>query len=743
MNGMYRIFLVVCNMSVTAVFVIVLVLAARLLLRRAPRSFSYCLWILVAFRLICPYSFSSGVSIFSLDVFRGYMAGSRAIWTGQEEMYELPVYSESGMVYGDEDEALEGQNIHKADRVRGTKNVPEKEELQNGSGTADNAGAESTAGIKVLTGLWLLGIAVFLGYQFHVYHRLRKSVAMAIPYEKGIYECESIEIPFVMGFFKPGIYLPPGIAEGEREHILLHEQNHIRRHDYQVKFLALLLLSVYWFHPLVWLSYLLMCEDMEMSCDERVIRRMSGGEKKDYCRTLLNLASGDGVRTRLASGHPSFGDSSVKRRIKNVLDFKNPKKQAVILGAALCILVVFIGLANGRHKLQIRCVKPPGPREIEYEYRLDRKIRSFLIYKEYYLQGEMQSYEVVRVDELAEIGADKKGKIIVDAERRLEDGSVAFLNRFEDEDVFVKNSTVWDYGYKGMAETYYLSNQTRWQEIEAEQELTLAAWHLQGSRQGILEALPCQEFMNAETKRRVLKKNTGEILYYVVFSEKSAEELEAEYSASPYARSLYEAGNPYIGDASADGRLIDNIGIFPDMKRTIELMTEEEPYALKIHFEEQPQNEVSFHEEMEKKAILLLCLIDNAGGVAWTYPVETKEGQRERRFYCDREQAAGRLGLEKIEDMERFAESADGVQELLTEYISYIYPEISEDNIELGADGAYMSSEGQFYRYSTYIVGRLPGERYDQVFKVLAHEEDVTIEDVAEAVSGNGELFVY
>ena len=93
--------------------------------------------------------------------------------------------------------------------------------------------------------------------------------------------------------------------------------------------------------------------------------------------------------------------------------------------------------------------------------------------------------------------------------------------------------------------------------------------------------------------------------------------------------------------------------------------------------------------------------------------------------------------------MERFAESADGVQELLTEYISYIYPEISEDNIELGADGAYMSSEGQFYRYSTYIVGRLPGERYDQVFKVLAHEEDVTIEDVAEAVSGNGELFVY
>lgn len=770
MNGMYRIFLMVCNMSVTAVFVIVLVLAARLLLRRAPRSFSYCLWILVAFRLICPYSFSSAVSIFSLDVFRGYMTGNQAIWTGQEGMSELPLNSGSGMADGDE--AFEGQNILKADRMRGTKNASGEESPKNGLGTADNADVENSVGIreeagvsggldadggmvlreeaadferrgiKVLTGLWLLGIAAFLGYQFYVYHRLRNSVATSIPYEKGIYECESIAVPFVMGFFKPGIYLPTGITEGEREHILLHEQNHIRRHDYQVKFLALLLLSVYWFHPLVWLAYLLMCEDMEVSCDEKVIGGMSGSEKKEYCRTLLHLALRDGARTRLASGQPSFGDSSVKHRIKNILDFKNPKKQAVLLGAALCILVVFIGLANGQHKLQIRCVKPPGTGEIEYEYRLDRKIRSFLIYKEYYLQGEMLGYEIVRSDDLAETDADKRGRIIIDAKRRLEAGSVTFLSRLEGEYTFAENSTTWEalgfYGYQGIADTYYLLNQTGWQEIEAEQELTLAAWHLQGSRQDILEALPCQEFMDAETKQQALKKNAGEILYYMVFSEKDAEELEAEYAVSPYARSLYEAKNPYIGDAPADERLIESIGVFPDMKRTMELMTEEEPYALKIHFEEPPQNEVSFHEEMEKKAILLLCLIDNAAQVEWTYPVESGEGQRERRFYCDREQAAGRLGLEKIEDMERFAESADGVQNLLTEYIPHIYPEISANNIGLGVEGAYMSPEGQFYQYIAYIVGRLPGESYDQVFQVLADKEDVTIEDVEEALSEGG-----
>ena len=210
MNGMYRIFLMVCNMSVTAGFVIVLVLAARLLLRRAPRSFSYCLWILVAFRLVCPYSFSSAASIFSLDVFRGYMTGNQAIWTGQEGMSELPFNSESGTADGDE--AFESQDIYKADRARGTKNVPGEESPKNRSGTADNAGAESAAGIreeagvsggldaeggtvlregaadferrgiKVLTGLWLLGIVAFLGYQFYFYHRLRNSVATAIPY---------------------------------------------------------------------------------------------------------------------------------------------------------------------------------------------------------------------------------------------------------------------------------------------------------------------------------------------------------------------------------------------------------------------------------------------------------------------------------------------------------------------------------------------------------------------------------
>ena len=482
---MSGIFLMVCNMSVTAVFVIVLVLLARRLLVKAPRSFSYCLWILVAIRLICPYSFSSAVSIFNLDLFRGYMTGNQGMWTGQEELSELLSFGGSG----EEDKAADGQAVREADRMRGTESMSGAEstpETEEAAGIKNMSGAEGETasltdggsdwggtGIEVLTSLWLLGIAGFWGFQIYSYHRLKKSVAMAYCFEKGIYECENLEVPFVMGVFRANIYLPLEITEDERRHILLHEQNHIRRHDYQVKLLAALILSVYWFHPLVWLSYHLMCEDMEMSCDERAVWGMSSREKEDYCRTLLKFASRDAGLSRLAAGQPAFGDSSVKQRIRNILDFKSPKKRAVVLGAALCIVVALMTLANGRQRLQIQCVKPPGTGEIEYEFRLDQDIKSFLIYKEYYHQGEMKSYEVVRAGNLAKAGVDKKGKMFVDVQRHLPEGNVAFMHRFEGEDAYVRNDNSWEmlgyYGYQGMAENYYLENQARWQDIEAEQ----------------------------------------------------------------------------------------------------------------------------------------------------------------------------------------------------------------------------------------------------------------------------------
>lgn len=747
MNGMCKVFLTVCDMSVTAVFAIVLVLIARLLLRKAPRRFSYYLWIIVAFRLMCPYSFTSEISIFNLGIFGGHMTGNQAGWTDAAGI-------------------LDEQGIQGTDNVSGTEGM---------SGEENGAGAESTpveTGISVtesraksggldegeqalltdpvnetedpliagrdsgawdrrgmrlelLTGLWILGAAVFLGTQIYSYRRLRKRVATAVRIEEGVCECENIEVPFVMGFFKPVIYLPFGITESERRYILSHEKNHVRRRDHQVKYLAVLILSVYWFHPLVWLAYRLMCEDMEVSCDEKAVQALTGEGKEGYCQTLLNFASGGGAGL-LPDGGTSFGGSSVKRRVKNILKLKSAKTQAAVLGIAMCVMIVWIGLANGQQDVMMRCVKGPGAGDIEYEYKLSKKIQSFLIYKEYYHEGEMRSYEIVRAVDLDKAGVKRNGIFTMNAKRKLSNGRFIFQNRFEGEEREVRNITSpGDYDYQGMAENYYLDAQTGWKGAEKGEELVLAAWHLLGGGQDEFRRTICQEFMNTETKQHALEENTGEILYYLVFSDKSAEELKKEYEVSPYAQTLYKARNPYVGDAAADGKLMECMGMFPDMKRTIEIQTEEEPYVLTIHYEDQPQDEIDFHRRMEKKAILLLCLIENAGKIEWTYSAETEKGETERRFYCDKEKASKLLMLEETEDIRRFSESKNGVQELLTEYMSYIYMNHTVNVTGLGDENEdeYILWQEDKELYPIYVVGRLPGESYDDVFMVPADED--------------------
>lgn len=739
MDGMCRIFLTVCNMSVTAVFVIVLVLLARMLLRRVPRRFSYYLWVIVAFRLVCPYSFSSAVSIFNLEIFGGHAAGNQAGWTDTAGLPgEERTQGTEGMPGETDPSGTDGYaEIGSLARRDGTALENAAEEAGSPPAGGRTAGK---AGIKILTGLWILGAAVFLGIQIYSYQRLRKCVATAVRSEEGVYECGNIEVPFVMGIFKPVIYLPHGIAKSERNHILSHEQNHVRRHDYQVKFLAVLILSVYWFNPVVWLAYYLMCEDMEMSCDEKAVQTLNEEGKESYCQTLLNLASGD-VRGLLPVGGTAFGGSSVKRRIKNILNLQSPKKQAAALGVVLCVLTVWIGLANGQQDVRIRCVKGPGPGAIEYEYRLAGNIQSFLIYKEYYQDGEMRDYEVVRADGIAEAGVKRNGKFTLNAERKLSEGRLVFQNQFEGEEASARDVTSHEmlgyYGYQGMAENYYQETQNGWQELQAGQELTLAAWHLLGTGQDEFKRIPCQEFMDPCTKQRAIRGNTGEILYYLVFSDKRAEELKEEYMVSPYAEALYEARNPYVGDAAANGNLLECMGLFPDMEWTTELQTKEEPYVLTVHYGNQPQDEVSFNIQMEKKAILLLCLIENAGRIEWTYPVETAEGQAERRFCCDRELAAKRLALEKAEDISGFGESRSSVQELLTEHIPFTYLNHVVNSIGIGtkSEYMYMDREEDVYLYCTYVVGRLPGESYDEVFKVLANEEGITMEDITDMFS--------
>lgn len=418
--------------------------------------------------------------------------------------------------------------------------------------------------------------------------------------------------------------------------------------------------------------------------------------------------------------------------------------QAAVLGIATGILVIVICLGNGQvGESQIRCVKQPGKGDIEYEYRLDGKIKSFLIYKEYYRSGELLEFGVLRAEDLAEAGVKRDGILTLRIERNSQTmnagWNINFLNQFEGEEDFSRDANSWEslnQGYLGMMESYFLENQSQWQTVKEGENIALAAWHLMESGESELRKLPCEEFMEEQTKQEVIGQNDGEVLYYLVFSQKNADELKADYEVSPYVKMLFEAANPYIGDAPADEKLVEALGIFPEMGRTMELETQGEPYTLKLHFEDEPSGEIGFYEQMEKKAILLLCLIENADRIEWTYPLDSTQDQPERRFFCDRERANELLG---VKDVKSFAKSEASLQELMTGALPYIYSDCVMNVMGLGVgEGRYASPEGQIYENLLYFIGRLPGEEYDRVFRVLTDEEKVTAKDVAEAVSQGG-----
>ena len=304
-------FRTVLNMSITASYVILFVLLARLPLKKAPKIFSYSLWAVVLFRLICPVSFSSALS------FLGFLK--------TKNMEHIPA-----------DLALMTQpkvNV-------GLYNV---NQVINSSLPAANPASSANPLqiiLFIISVLWVLGMLSLLVYSVVSYFLLNRKVGTALRLQDNIYECEGIQSPFVLGIIKPRIYLPLGFSEAEKGYLLKHEEIHIRRLDYLVKPLAFLVLCIHWFNPLVWLSFSLMTKDMEMACDERVIKELGTNLKKDYSNSLLSLA----VKRKIIGGSPlAFGESNPKSRIVNVLNYKRPVFGVVLL-AGVVILVISAGL---------------------------------------------------------------------------------------------------------------------------------------------------------------------------------------------------------------------------------------------------------------------------------------------------------------------------------------------------------------------------------------------------------------
>lgn len=310
-NGdMEEMFLRVLNMGITAGYCVLVILLLRLFLKKLPKIYSYVLWIVVYFRLVCPVSVKSVFSLLKVN----------------------PQTVPSDI----------GTRIN----PRITSGMPQVDAVVNAglaqAAPAVEASANPMQGIVyAATVVWGIGVLLLFGYSVWSMLRLKRQLGDARRIEGNLYESERLHTPFVLGCFAPRIYLPAGLGDKERVYVLAHERTHIRRRDYLVKEAAFLVTCIYWFHPLIWLAFYLMCRDMEMSCDESVIRSMGRENKKEYSAALLSLASG----RQILNGSPlAFGEGDIKGRITNVLRYKRP---AFWGGVALAIVLaaVLLGLA--------------------------------------------------------------------------------------------------------------------------------------------------------------------------------------------------------------------------------------------------------------------------------------------------------------------------------------------------------------------------------------------------------------
>ncbi len=304
-------FLSIINMSISASWIVLAVLLLRLLLKKAPKSITVLLWGIVAIRLICPFSVESVMSLIP----------------SAETITKAPdaprPHFESGVTIIDNqvNDYLGGHYYEGVTRPTGYF-------------------ADITT---ILAIVWIVGIVVLLGYTIISYLRVKNKIGTAILLRDNIYQSENVVSPFVLGIIKPKIYLPFNMNEQDMNHVIAHENAHIRRKDHWWKPFGFLVLTLHWFNPLMWLGYVLLCRDIELACDEKVVKEFNNEQKADYSQALLTCS----VNRRIIAACPlAFGEVGVKDRVKSVLNYKKPAFWIVVIAIIASIAVAVCFLTN-------------------------------------------------------------------------------------------------------------------------------------------------------------------------------------------------------------------------------------------------------------------------------------------------------------------------------------------------------------------------------------------------------------
>ena len=290
------------NMSISASWLVLAVMLLRVLFKKAPKWVSCLLWSIVALRLVIPFSFESAFSLIpSAEVIPQNITTTQtpAIYSG------IPAVNTTV-------NPLFTQYV-----------TPEDHTLE--------------TILSVASVVWLVGVAVLLLYSMVSYLRLRWRVQASIRIQKNLYACDNVESPFILGILFPKIYIPSGMDDRQLQYVLAHENAHLKRLDHWWKPLGFLLLTVYWFNPLLWLAYIFLCRDIEQACDEKVITQMDNAGKRAYSEALVACS----VHRRMIMACPvAFGELGVKARIKGILHYKKPSFWIILAAVVACTVTV-------------------------------------------------------------------------------------------------------------------------------------------------------------------------------------------------------------------------------------------------------------------------------------------------------------------------------------------------------------------------------------------------------------------
>ncbi len=307
---MSAVFIKIFNMCITASYMMLAVILFRMLLKKAPKWLTCILWALVALRLVFPFSFESMISLIPNDepVPRDItLSKTPAVNTG----------------------------------VPAINNTVNPVILNNFTPAVGDSVNPLQVYIKLAAIVWLMGIFAMIVYALISYLRLKRTVAASIPVNDGVRACDDIKTPFILGIVKPVIYIPSGVDGETLDYVLKHEHAHLKRHDHFWKPLGFLLLTVYWFNPLCWISYILLCRDIEAACDEKVIKDMDKEAVAGYSEALLDLSF---KRAKIAACPLAFGETGVKGRVRSILNYKKPAFWIIIAGLIACVLLLIFFL---------------------------------------------------------------------------------------------------------------------------------------------------------------------------------------------------------------------------------------------------------------------------------------------------------------------------------------------------------------------------------------------------------------